>query len=158
MKTLKRFTLLMFLVSSYSLHAQKTDWVKIISDQPSKISALTKSCVDKDNNFYIMANFEGSIIFGQNLPLESAGGTDVFVVKIEPEGEYIQWEIQISGAGNIEGKNICIDKDNNLYVTGSFEGETTFGETTIKPKHKYGFFVAKYNADGEFQWVKQGGN
>ncbi|MFC2099171.1 hypothetical protein ACFLSP_05460 [Bacteroidota bacterium] len=47
----------------------------------------------------------------------------------------------------------------NVYVVGSFEDKTTFGESTIiEPKAKTGFFIAKYNSEGEFLWVKQGGN
>ncbi|MFH2141721.1 MAG: hypothetical protein ABIJ97_04820, partial [Bacteroidota bacterium] len=32
------------------------------------------------------------------------------------------------------------------------------GTTTISPKGKTGFFIAKYNTVGDFQWVKHGGN
>jgi len=146
---------------TFSLQAQKTVWANPITHDVSLVSDFHKICTDSEDNFYIMANFARKINFG-TIELKSGSKSpdvlDAFIAKIDPYGETIFWGIQISSLGNVEGKSITTDIQNNLYVTGSFEGETTFGTTTISPKHKYGFFIAKYNSDGEFQWVRQGGN
>jgi len=150
-------TLLFVTIISVSLHAQKTVWAKTISNQVSKVSNYHKIETDKDNNFYVMANFSDNINFG-TISLDSKGKSDVFIAKIDADGENIEWGIGITGVGFIEGKSITIDKDNNVYIAGSMEGEADFGTITIKPKHHYAFFIAKYNSSGVCQWVKQGGN
>ncbi|MCD4790699.1 MAG: hypothetical protein K8R37_11925 [Bacteroidales bacterium] len=147
---------------TFSLQAQKTVWAKPLTHDISLVSNFHKVCTDSEDNFYVMANFARKINFG-TIELKSGSKSpdvlDAFIAKIDPYGETIFWGIQISSLGNVEGKSMTTDNKNNLYVTGSFEGETTFGNnTTISPKHKWGFFIAKYNSDGEFQWVRQGGN
>ncbi len=152
---------LLILFSSFTIKAQKTIWAKPFTNDITLVSNFHKVCTDSEDNFYVMANFARKISFG-TIELKSGSKSpdvnDAFIAKIDPEGETIYWGVQISSSGNVDGKSITTDKYNNLYVTGSFEGETTFGNTTISPKHKFGFFIAKYNSDGEFQWVKQGGN
>jgi len=159
MKTI--FTLLSVLLITFSVNAQKTVWAKPFTHDITLVSSLHKVCTDSEDNFYVMANFARTISFG-TITLKSGSKspdiTNTFIAKIDPNGENILWGIQILSPGHIEGKSMVTDSENNIYITGSFEGETTFGNITISPKHKYGFFIAKYNADGDFQWVKQGGN
>ena len=150
------------LLITASVHSQQTVWAKPITHDISLVSDFHKICTDSEDNFYVMANFARKISFG-TIELKSGSKSpdinDAFIAKIDSHGETIFWGIQISSLGNVEGKSMTTDSQNNLYVTGSFEGETTFGtNTTISPKHKYGFFIAKYNSDGEFLWVRQGGN
>jgi hypothetical protein len=145
----------------FATQAQKTVWAKPLTHDVTLVSNFHKVCTDTEDNFYIMANFARKIKFG-TIELKSGSKSpdilDVFIAKIDPYGEEIFWGIQITGLGNNEGRSITTDNENNVYVTGTFEGETTFGTTTISPKHKYGFFIAKYNSEGDFLWVKQGGN
>jgi len=161
MKT-KLFLVLTGLLISLACLAQKTEWVKTITDQAAQVSADHKICTDSENNFYIMANFTDNILFGSDILLKSknkTGPTDAFIAKLDPEGEWVSWGVQISGFGNITANNICTDGDMNVYVVGSLEDKTTFAEgITIVPKVKTGFFIAKYNSEGDFLWVKQGGN
>ncbi len=153
--------LLLIIMVTYSTKAQKTVWALPFTHDVALVSDFHKVCTDSEDNFYVMANFARKISFG-TIELKSGSKSpdvlDAFIAKIDSNGETIFWGIQITGLGNIEGKDISTDRNNNLYVTGSFEGETTFGNITINPKHKWGFFIAKYNSEGEFQWVKQGGN
>ena len=155
-----KILLLSILFIPFTIKAQKTVWAKVLTKQEANVKNNHQVCTDGNNNFYVMANFNGKINFG-SIALESAGNsslTDAFIAKIDPAGEEIFWGIQISSTGTVEGKSITADRQNNVYVTGSFEGKTTFGNTSISPKQKYGFFIAKYNSSGELQWVKQGGN
>ncbi len=149
------------LLISISCLAQKTEWVKTVTDGAAQVSADHRVCTDRENNFYIMANFTDNIMFGSTVlkSKNKTGPTDAFIAKIDPDGEYVLWGTQISGFGNITANNICTDADMNVYVVGSFEDKTTFGESTvIEPKAKTGFFIAKYSPDGDFLWVKHGGN
>ncbi|MFH2095943.1 MAG: hypothetical protein ABIJ16_09580 [Bacteroidota bacterium] len=159
---MKITAIIIALVIWFNLGAQKTEWAITLTKQSSNVSTDHKVCTDKENNFYITANFTGTILFGSDIVLKSAnstGATDAFIAKIDPNGDKVLWGTQITGFGNIQAQNICTDQDMNVYVAGSFEDKTTFGgTTTIIPKGKTGFFIAKYNSGGEFQWVKHGGN
>ncbi len=158
---MKSILILSGLLLSLSGQAQKTMWVKTITGQASQVSPDHKVCTDRENNFYLSANFTDNIMFGENIVLKSknkTGPTDAFIAKIDPDGEQVLWGRQISGFGNIIAKDICTDGDMNVFVTGSFEDKTNFGSVTLTPKVKTGFYIAKYDSDGEFLWVKQGGN
>lgn len=159
MKTIVLQILILFI--PFTIKAQKTVWALPFTHDITLVSSNHQVCTDGEDNFYVMANFARTISFG-TIELKSGSKSpdvlDAFIAKISPDGETIYWGIQITSQGNVEGKSITTDKDNNLYVTGSFEGETSFGTTTIRPKLKWGFFIAKYNSDGEFLWVRQGGN
>lgn len=158
-----RTKLLFFItiVIPFTIKAQETVWAKPFTHDITLVSSLHKVCTDSEDNFYVMANFARKINFG-TIELKSGSKSpdvlDAFIAKIDPNGGKIFWGIQITSLGNVEGKSITTDNQNNLYVTGSFEGETSFGSITISPKHRFGFFVAKYNSNGDIQWVKQGGN
>lgn len=161
MKTKIYLLSLFILIIPILIQAQEIVWAKPFTDDVTLVSNFHRVCTDSEDNFYVMANFARKINFG-SIELKSASKspdiTDAFIAKIDPDGETIFWGIQITGQGMIEGKALATDSKGNVYITGSFEGETTFGNTTITPRHQYGFFIAKYNSDGELQWVKQGGN
>ncbi len=148
-------------LANFYARAQQTIWAKPITHDVTLVSSFHYVCTDSEDNFYVMANFARTIDFGTITLKSGSKSPDIlntFIAKIDPYGETIFWGVQITSAENIEGKSITTDSENNLYVTGSIGGETTFGNTTISPKHKWAFFLAKYNSNGEFQWVKQGGN
>ena len=62
--------------------------------------------------------------------LTSAGGRDIFVTKLDTNGNFL-WALQDGGTGLFDqGFGIAIDQCKNLYVHGRFVGTGTFG--TIK--------------------------
>ncbi len=54
--------------------------------------------------------------------LSSENGTDIFIQKLDNDGNFI-WAHKIGGVGGIdEGNGIFVDADNNLYLTGRYRG------------------------------------
>jgi Leucine-rich repeat (LRR) protein len=83
------------------------------------------------------------LISGYNL-------SDRFVSKYSADG--IQaWTFTLSDAGGYYSNPITVDSDNNLFLTGSFNGLTDFdpssNETILTSDLNY-VFVAKYDANG----------
>ncbi len=79
---------------------------------------------------------------------------DGLVIKYDPNGVPIL-KLPFAGSGlNLE---IELDQDNNIYVSGRFDDtidlnpDTSVYNVTVVD-NAYGFFVAKYNASGVFQW------
>ncbi len=51
----------------------------------------------------------------------------------------------------------AVDTNGNLYVVGEFTGIATFGTTNLSTSAARDAFVAKFDANGNVLWVRQGG-
>lgn len=61
------------------------------------------------------------------------------------------------GTGKDEGHGIAADRDGNIYVTGSFEGTVSFGDTTLTTQGSHeDVFLAKYDPEGHLIWIAHG--
>ena len=120
--------------------------------------------IDGYGNSYIIGYFWESISFGP-FELISRGGLDIFIVKIDPDGNYI-WATQAGGGHHDYGEDIHVDSQGNIYISGNVRGNCYFGEPgapgtieliTLGNYHKTGF-IAKMDNDGNFLWVNQAGS
>jgi hypothetical protein len=129
---------------------------------------------DQSNNVFVTGYFSGTVKF-QNVKLKAFENTktrswspaDIFLAKYNPDGKLL-WVRQAGGAQLDLPYGVATDKKGNAYVTGYFQGEVMFGDVKLQsrtqpdnyhdPDTDYGdIFVAKYNADGQIQWVRQAG-
>ncbi|MEJ7731352.1 MAG: hypothetical protein WKG00_19320 [Polyangiaceae bacterium] len=74
---------------------------------------------------YVAGTFEGSIDLGGGA-LESHGGTDVFVAKLDGSGAHL-WSVALGDALAEETFGLTVRSDGNVVVSGSFEGAVDFG-------------------------------
>lgn len=105
------------------------------SDSPSGL------VIDDNGNAYATGDYRGAANFGAHLST-SSGDSDVFVVKIDSNGNWL-W---IRSAGGIMGdyvQDITIDCSNNVYVTGFNYGIAVFGDYQIPQNGEGDIFVAK---------------
>jgi hypothetical protein len=97
------------------------------------------------------------------------GGDQVIVVAKYDRNGQLLWAKQASPAEDdasafpVGGRGIATDPRGNIYVTGAFEGTTTFeaGEDSETVLSSAGFddiFVAKYDRNGQLLWAKQAGD
>jgi Beta-propeller repeat len=107
-------------------------------------------------NIYLTGRFSGTVDFG-GTSLTSVGGGDFYCAKYNTEG-ILQWVRQAGASGQAnEGDAIEVDASENVFVTGAFGGVTNFSGTNLTAFGTYDIFVASYNSNGAFQWVKQAG-
>lgn len=113
--------------------------------------------VDAAGNIYITGVYYNTTTF-ENTSFTSAGNSDLFIAKYNTEG-ILQWARSAGGANNDFGQSIAVDANGNVYITGYFQGTSTFGTTTLTstPLPFDDVFVAKYTTNGTFQWVKSAG-
>jgi uncharacterized delta-60 repeat protein len=99
--------------------------------------------IDSNNNIYVTGCTKGDIN-GTNLEY-----CDIILSKYTPDGTIIwtkQW-----GTDQIDfGKDIAIDSNNNIYVTGRTDGSM---DGTNLGNHDP--FLTKYTNDGSFLWTRQ---
>jgi len=68
-----------------------------------------------------------------------------------------QWAVKAGGSATDRGNAISRDADGNSYTTGYFGGTVVFGATTLTSSGSEDVYVAKLDADGNWQWVKNAG-
>ena len=113
-------------------------------------------CLD-DNGFSIITGwFAGSIHF-DDIVLESQGSFDMFVAKFDGEGNVI-WAKSAGGEGDDYGNRLTTNPEGDILVSGSFRYTAHFGEEmTLTSEGNRDIFIANYQNNGDFQWVKKAG-
>ncbi len=120
-----------------------------------------------DGSSLVTGEFGDTATFGSGetneTTLTSAGGSDVFVAKYNPDGT-LAWARRAGGEGGSDwGNDISALPDGSSLVTGYFEETALFGpgednETMLTSEGGRDVFVARYNPDGTLAWaVRTGG-
>jgi hypothetical protein len=114
-------------------------------------------CVDDNGNSYVTGDFEGTVFF-DSIPLTSIGFFDSFIAKVDTNGNW-QWAINAGGStASAHSYSICLDVNNNLYITGSFTGTISLGGAIFNSIGNSDVYVAKLDVNGNWQWaIKAGG-
>ncbi|RXJ45615.1 SBBP repeat-containing protein [Gelidibacter gilvus] len=132
-------------------------WMKqiggVLSEYPLSIA------LDSGNNIYMTGDFKGTVDFNSragDATLISAGNEDIFVLKIDGNGDFI-WVKQMGGKGVDKGTSISVDAQGNVYTTGHYmqtvdfdPGEGTYNMTTTGSSN---IFVQKLDTNGNFLWA-----
>ncbi len=112
--------------------------------------------VDDSANAYIVGWYQGSATFG-GTTLYNTSGTwyNGFIAKYD-KGGTAQWATNCpSGSQYGYAYSIGGDGYGNMFVTGYYYGQATFGNLTLTaPTNGYGSFIVKLNTNGVFQWAK----
>jgi hypothetical protein len=108
--------------------------------------------IDKSGNVLVTGRFEGSVDFGQG-PAASAGGRDVFLVKLSPAGAVL-WAHTFGGPLDDNARGIAVDADGNVAIAGSFKGTAAFGGSPLVGAGGLDVFVAKYSPGGAHLWSR----
>lgn len=125
---------------------------------------INSVCVDISGNIYLTGKFG---YFGTTSPgtyadfdpgadqylLTSSGRYDYFVEKLDAAGNFI-WAKSAGGTLDDAGGQIATDVSGNLFVWGSFSGTVSF-DASATLTGSNGRFLEKFDASGNFLWVKQ---
>ena len=118
----------------------------------TKLPLIFRECV-RDGYIPRQARF-------QSTNLTSIGNAN-FLAKYDSSGTLL-WAQQAGGTNaQTIGQDVCVDTNGNVYVVGSFQGQTRFQNTTLTAVGSLGIgtvnnqFIAKYNSAGTLLWVRQ---
>jgi hypothetical protein len=105
----------------------------------------------------VTGGFMGSANFGL-CALSSAGGTDIFVAKLDGTGNWF-WAVRAGSADPSYSNCIALDGSDNAYLTGFFCNSIAFGNYTLTSSGQYDVFAAKLDPTGNWLWaVRAGGS
>ena len=106
--------IIFFSLISFCAFSQNWDWTKTAGG-PS-VDKLTGITQDHSGNVFITGYFDSTIVF-ESTELVSAGGTDVFIAKYDPDGVLL-WAKQVGGQNDDYSSAISTDITGNCYITG----------------------------------------
>lgn len=120
---------------------------------------------DGDGNAYWTGSFRGAATFGEGdaeVTLQSAGSTDGFVARIDPDGS-LKWVVAVGGEEGADTYDAAVPSpqfsdDSFVYVAGTFNGVGLVGETPLQSRGLGDGYIAKLNSeDGTVMWARQVG-
>jgi len=110
------------------------------------------TAVDAAGYAYVLGSFRDTVTFDSQT-ITTEGGDDIFLVKYDAFGTVI-WAQSFGTEYADYGCDIVIDPANNIYITGSFKGDSIdFGGTTALMNDGRSRFVAKFDENGVNQWA-----
>jgi hypothetical protein len=129
-------------------------WVRC--GKVSKGDYANSVSTDDAGNVFISGVFHGTMYFGNSV-FTSDNHKNLFIVKFNTDGD-MKWFKVGGGDEKDEIHAIHADNEGDLYVTGSFEKQMIFDKMLIESSGRKDIFLAKYNSDGEIQWLRKGGS
>lgn len=85
--------------------------------------------IDSNGYIYVTGVYFNTLNLGSQSITSVAGSTDIFVIKYSNTGTF-QWAQSSGGNSDDYGLAIAIDTIGTIYITGSYWGTATFGNTT----------------------------
>jgi len=112
--------------------------------------------VAPDGSLFIAGTFAGSITIGSD-NLTSAGATDIFLAKLDANGNAV-WAKSIGGDKDEEKPSVVCDSKSSVYVGGGYKSTsiTIEGSAIPGPANTYhDCFFAKFSPEGNFRYLKR---
>lgn len=106
--------------------------------------------VDAEGNVLITGYMAGSTTFGGET-LTSAGGADLFIVKLDPIGAHV-WSRLFGDGSNQFAQGITTDAAGNVMVVGYFNGVLDFDGSLLIGSGGDDMFVARLDPEGKHVW------
>jgi len=136
-------------------------WAKqaggISADIPEAVALDPLGNVYATGRFNLTSDFDpGPGIFNLTTAGNTDGITDVFVLKLAPNGNFV-WVKQMGSLAVDLGNDIATDAAGNIYTTGIFQNIADFdpGAAIFNLTSKGGsdIFISKLTTDGNFVWA-----
>lgn len=112
---------------------------------PTDSATVRRLALDSNGAIYATGSFQGQIDLNPGSGVAtavSAGGLDIFVLKVNSSGTY-QWSESFGGIGNDYAYGIAVDSANNVHLAGYFQYAVDFdagaGDATLTTNASKGF-------------------
>jgi hypothetical protein len=117
---------------------------------------------DSRGDLLVTGALSGTMDFGSGA-LSSAGGKDIFVTKLAPDGSLLFVRSFGDESPRQQGQAVAVDRSDNVLVTGSFDGNVDFGDNVLSlseanlPSEVWcetAGFALKLDANGDTLWSR----
>lgn len=112
--------------------------------------------IDKDGNFVVAGEIYSTVDISGTKLSTGAGQYDNFIAKYDSRGSLV-WVKQEGGQYNQWCKDITIDTEGNIYLTGDLSLDRQFSGISLKEEGKIDLYIVKYKPDGSPDWAKSAG-
>jgi hypothetical protein len=118
--------------------------------------------IDSMNNVFVNGVFTGVLYFDPSVSnggIASHGGKDIFLAKFNSNGT-LTWTKTWGGVGNDFSWAVNTDSNDNVYITGYFEGTVDFDSSVANLEYSAtgkDIFLVKYDQTGSLIWCKSWG-
>lgn len=110
-------------------------WFETLEDD-NGIDGYGIALNDSGNILYAVGSFRDTLVNGFTT-ITSSGSTDIYFLAIRSSSGAILWARRIGAAGTDEAYSVVVDRQDNVYFTGSFANTTNFnpvfGTYTLNP-------------------------
>ena len=153
------FIFSMFCFLTEQVHSQylKSEWKYHFGG--SGWDRINEFIQGQDDHLYITGFFTDSAFssLDSSLSVKARGDKDIFLMKYNPAGELI-WIEHAGGPGFDSPNAICEDSKQNIYIAGTFAETALFENSKVDALGHNDGFLAKYDENGSFTWVRQAGS
>jgi gliding motility-associated-like protein len=152
----------LFSLFAPGVFAQNFEWVKSAGGTKETAIFPGNIFVDKAGHTYSTGTFHLKTTFDK-VDLVTSNVTsygDIYIVKYASDGKML-WVIQDGGTGTEYAQNVVVDAHGDIYISGFFskifpQFSCEIGGVTLDVKNnEHEYFLAKYDANGKFKWVRQ---
>ena len=139
--------------------AQDWHWGTAVSAAPvgagRRAATTTATAITASGEVFAAYSHTGVLTLGtQTFPTPYPTGRDVVVARYNAAGTFVAaWLTGHADVGALQ-----VDVAGNLYAAGRMTGPVTAGGVTHTPLSTADIFIAKWNAAGTLQWLRQGEN
>jgi hypothetical protein len=157
----KYLLIIYYLVHSSISFSQTTNWQWAKGATDPGFEEGYGVAADKSGNVYLVGEYDTDTCTFDTINLLTGGNQTGFIVKYGPSGNVL-WAQSITNAGDNYAwvYAVATDPNNNVYVTGRFQGSIKFADSVLlsaQAGNDQSFFVAKYDSTGKELWAQVGG-
>jgi dienelactone hydrolase len=108
---------------------------------------------DAGGNVLVAGEFTGTIHIEDSALTAASGQRDIFVVRLSPAGRLL-WAKRFGAGGDDYARGVGCDGSGNIWVTGVFSGQVSFGQETLQAGGGENLFLLKLSPAGDVVWVR----
>jgi uncharacterized repeat protein (TIGR01451 family) len=116
---------------------------KTLSNYNGEVYGL---CADSTGSIYFTGNFDTQASFG-SLSLTNGANDNALLVKINNNGNY-SWAKSFGGNGNDQGYDLKCKGNGQLFLTGVYSGNITFGTIPLSGGSNFRAYLAEIDSSG----------
>lgn len=140
---------------NYDLFIAKLDsnnglcsWKKSFAFDSNSSIFSPSICADKNGNVLITGTFTGAIEIEDKKITSLDSSLDIFVIKMLSTGK-LKWIKMCGGELGDTSFDIETDSNENVYITGSFSGNSYFSPSVIQSRtNSEDIYIGKFNNEG----------